>query len=431
MSQRSENNNRTYPLDASGGEFDSVFTGLAEETGDFTAISVSVVVPTVCLLTIEQSFDKVNWYFSEQFTVEPNTHRTFQQCIVLEYFRVVLANQGILQTFCHMISSRSQNLTQNVNIRNLTTARDAVAFYGQDEAEVYHPIQATSTGDLIVNGSSSSATRPVYLMEVGTFYRVASVGNTAGHVWTSIGAIVGSETEPTIGRFFKCLSVPANIEGQGTVYDVEFTDQINVVSVGGVQAVSGTVSVDNFPAYQSSIEVSNFPATQPISGSVSLLASADPTIELGKVRITDSYGAGISATAGNVMVGINNIYTVNPLHTIVDSGSITTTESASLIASFTESSGKGNIKTSAGSLQSLSIVNDNTALAFVALYNATSGNVTAGTTAPLAVLVIQKNQAIQLAMNNLAFSTAICFFVATAYNGGTELGNVYLTASYN
>jgi len=268
-------------------------------------------------------------------------------------------------------------------------------------------------------------------MEVGTFYRVASVGNTAGHVWTSIGAIVGSETEPTIGRFFKCLFVPANVQGQGTVYDVEFTDTVNVVSVGGVQAVSGTVSVDNFPAYQPSIEVSNFPATQPISGSVSLLASADPTIELGKVRITDSYGAGISATAGNVMVGINNIYTVNPLHTIVDSGSITTTESASLIASFTQSSGKGNIKTSAGSLQSLSIVNDNTALAFVALYNATSGNVTAGTTAPLAVLVIQKNQAIQLAMNNLAFSTAICFFVATAYNGGTELGNVYLTASYN
>tara|TARA_R110000868_G_scaffold303652_2_gene564167 strand:+ start:2920 stop:3912 length:993 start_codon:yes stop_codon:yes gene_type:complete len=146
MSQRSENNNRTYPLDASGGEFDSVFTGLAEETGDFTAISVSVVVPTVCLLTIEQSFDKVNWYFTEQFTVEPNTHRTFQQCIVLEYFRVVLANQGILQTFCHMISSRSQNLTQNVNIRNLTTARDAVVVDTSGTA-----LSVDVSGGLVVN----------------------------------------------------------------------------------------------------------------------------------------------------------------------------------------------------------------------------------------------------------------------------------------
>jgi len=423
---RSQANNRIFPLVAGG-----TFTGTAESTAAGVAISVSVLVPTDCTLTIQQSYDKATWFISEQYPITANAHKTVQQAVGLEYFRVILLNNGITQTFCHLISTLSTSLTQNVNIRNLETARDAVAFYGQDEAEVHHPIQTTSTGDLIINGSAGSATRPVYLMEVGTFYRVASVGNTAGHVWTSIGAIVGSETEPNIGRFFKCLFVPANVEGQGTVYDVEFTDTVNVVSVGGVQAVSGTVSVDNFPAYQTSIEVSNFPATQPISGSVSLLASADPTIELGKVRITDSYGAGISATAGNVMVGINNIYTVNPLHTIVDSGSITTTESASLIASFTQSSGKGNIKTSAGSLQSLSIVNDNTALAFVALYNATSGNVTAGTTAPLAVLVIQKNQAIQLAMNNLAFSTAICFFVATAYNGGTELGNVYLTASYN
>jgi len=423
---RSQANNRIFPLVAGG-----TFTGTAESTAAGVAISVSVLVPTDCTLTIQQSYDKATWFISEQYPILANAHKTIQQAVGLEYFRVILLNNGITQTFCHLISTLSTSLTQNVNIRNLETARDAVAFYGQDEAEVHHPIQTTSTGDLIINGSAGSATRPVYLMEVGTFYRVASVGNTAGHVWTSIGAIVGSETEPNIGRFFKCLFVPANVEGQGTVYDVEFTDTVNVVSVGGVQAVSGTVSVDNFPAYQTSIEVSNFPATQPISGSVSLLASADPTIELGKVRITDSYGAGISATAGNVMVGINNIYTVNPLHTIVDSGSITTTESASLIASFTQSSGKGNIKTSAGSLQSLSIVNDNTALAFVALYNATSGNVTAGTTAPLAVLVIQKNQAIQLAMNNVAFSTAICFFVATAYNGGTELGNVYLTASYN
>jgi len=423
---RSQANNRIFPLVAGG-----TFTGTAESTAAGVAISVSVLVPTDCTLTIQQSYDKATWFISEQYPITANAHKTVQQAVGLEYFRVILLNNGITQTFCHLISTLSTSLTQNVNIRNLETARDAVAFYGQDEAEVHHPIQTTSTGDLIINGSAGSATRPVYLMEVGTFYRVASVGNTAGHVWTSIGAIVGSETEPTIGRFFKCLFVPANVQGQGTVYDVEFTDTVNVVSVGGVQAVSGTVSVDNFPAYQTSIEVSNFPATQPISGSVSLLASADPTIELGKVRITDSYGAGISATAGNVMVGINNIYTVNPLHTIVDSGSITTTESASLIASFTQSSGKGNIKTSAGSLQSLSIVNDNTALAFVALYNATSGNVTAGTTAPLAVLVIQKNQAIQLAMNNVAFSTAICFFVATAYNGGTELGNVYLTASYN
>jgi len=424
-SDNKNNNSSSIPLKSA-----TEFIGLAQSTSGFTNILVNIRSDKKSELTIQQSADKVNWDLHSLWTCDPAKNPTgflVQEPASMPFFRVKLLNtSGEDMTRLRLVSVL--NLTSNVK---LNARQDNTLISGEDELGEKHTLLTTSTGDLIINGSAGSATRPVYLMEVGTFYRVASVGNTSGAVWNAIGAIVGGETEPTIGRFFKCLSVPTNIQGQGTVYDIEFTDTVNVVSVGGVQAVSGTVSVDNFPAYQTSIEVSNFPATQPISGSVSLLASADPTIELGKVRITDSYGAGISATAGNVMVGINNIYTASPLHTIVDSGSITTTESASLIASFTQSSGKGNIKTSAGSLQSLSIVNDNTALAFVALYNATSGNVTAGTTAPLAVLVIQKNQAIQLAMNNLAFSTAICFFVATAYNGGTELGNVYLTASYN
>jgi hypothetical protein len=143
---RSENNNRIYPLAAFDASENFIFTGLAEETGDYTAISVSVVVPTVCLLTIEQTFDKVNWYFSEQFTVEPNTHRTFQQPVVLDYFRVILENTGIEQTYCHMISSRSQNLTQNVNIRNLTTARDAVVVDTSGTA-----LMVDVSGGLVVN----------------------------------------------------------------------------------------------------------------------------------------------------------------------------------------------------------------------------------------------------------------------------------------
>ena len=86
------------------------------------------------------------------------------------------------------------------------------------------------------------------------------------------------------------------------MYDVEYSDNVTATPVG----------------------------VQDISGSVSLLASADPTIELGKVRLTDSYGAGVSATAGNLMVGINNIYTINPLHTILDSGSVSVTGSVAV-----------------------------------------------------------------------------------------------------
>ena len=421
----STGNNTSVPLAA-----DATFTGLAQLTTGFTNILISIKLDKRSELTIQQSANKVHWDLDSVWTCDPAKDPsgfTIQTPVALPYFRVILHNTTAENmTVLRLVSVL--NLTSNVK---LTPQQDNTLVSGEDAEKKKRTVQTTSTGDLIINGTGGSATRPVYLMEVGTFYRVASVGNTAGHVWNSIGAIVGGETEPTIGRLFKCLFVPANVEGQGTVYDVEFTDTVNVVSVGGVQAVSGTVSVDNFPSYPSSIEVSNFPSTQSISGSVSLLASADPTIELGKVRITDSYGAGISATAGNVMVGINNIYTVNPLHTIVDSGSITTIENPSLLISFDSGNTVRNIKASAGSLQSLSLVNDNNSLAFVALYNALAIDVTAGTTVPYAVIVIQKDQAIQLATHNATFSTAISFFTATTYNGGVALTNVYVTAAYD
>ena len=163
---------------------------------------------------------------------------------------------------------------------------------------------ATSTGDLIINGTGGSATRPIYLMNIATWYRVASIGNTPGHVWNSIGAIVGSENLPTVGRLFKCLSVPSNIEGQGMVYDVEYNDVVTATPVG-IQDVNIVSTV-----------------TIPVSGSVALLPAVDPALTLGTVRLNDAYGNPLVTTAGNLMVGINNIYTTNPLHTIVDSGSV-------------------------------------------------------------------------------------------------------------
>mgnify|MGYP003646370627 CR=1 FL=1 len=180
MSRRSQNNNRTFPLGASTGD-NSTFTGIAEETGDYTAISVSVVVPTVCILTIEQTFNKRDWYFSEQYTVQPNEHRTFQQPIVLEYFRVVLQNTGILQTYCHMISSRSQNLTQNLNIRNLTTARDAVVVDTSGSA-----LSVDISGQTIITNRNTSS--------VTTFENPALVSNLTDLTTTSqqIKASAGS-----------------------------------------------------------------------------------------------------------------------------------------------------------------------------------------------------------------------------------------------
>ena len=445
MAVRSTFNNRLAPLAGLAS-----FTGEAEETKLGNALSVAVYISDLSTLTIEQSPNRTNWYIMKQTTIEPNVRYIIQEPCTLAYFRITIHNEMLTaQAYCNLVTSLVQELTQGVDIRPLSSATDSVTTISGDSK--------TSTGDIIVNGTSGSATRSVYLMNVGTWYRVASVGNTSGAVWNSIGAIVGGESIPTVGRLFKCLSVPGNVAGQGTVYDVEYSDTLTATPTG-TQDVNIVSTV-----------------TVPVSGSVALLPAADPTLTIGTTRIRDTYGDPIVTTAGNLMVGINNIYTANPLHTIVDSGAITETNSGTISSTLTSLNGKvtacntgavvittlpaitlskttssitawenpsliisfdsgttvREIKASAGSLQSLSLVNDNNALAFVSLYDNSAGSIIAGTTPPLAVIVIQKDQAIQLVTHNLIFSVAISFYVATAYNGASPLTNVYLTASYN
>ena len=445
MAVRSTYNNRLAPLAGLAS-----FTGEAEETKLGNALSVAVYISDLSTLTIEQSPNRTNWYIMKQTTIEPNVRYIIQEPCTLAYFRITIHNEMLTaQAYCNLVTSLVQELTQGVDIRPLSSATDSVTTISGDSK--------TSTGDIIVNGTSGSATRPVYLMVVNTWYRVASVGNTPGHVWNSIGAIVGGENIPTVGRLFKCLYAPSNIEGQGTVYDVEYSDTLTATP-SGTQDVNIVSTV-----------------TVPVSGSVALLPAVDPTLTLGTVRLNDAYGSPLVTTAGNLMVGINNIYTANPLHTIVDSGAITETNSGTISSTLTSLNGKvtacntgavvittlpaitlskttssittwenpssiisfdsgttvREIKASAGSIRSLSLVNDNNSLAFVALYDNSAGSIIVGTSPPLAVIPIQKNQAIQLETHNLAFSVAISFYIATAYNGASPLTNVYLTASYN
>jgi len=447
MVQLSKFNNNYNALNASAN-----FVGQLESTADLVSISVNVHCSEACRINIKQyrASDLTTQVQDNAEDVAADTRQVVQTPIKAAYYRVEVVNLAAVDMSFSRVTTYLQSTHYvNLDIRKLSEETDIVTTISGDSK--------TSTGDIIINGTSGSATRPVYLMNVGTWYRVASVGNTSGAVWNAIGAIVGGENIPTIGRLFKCLSAPSNIEGQGEVYDVEYSDSVTATPTGtqDVNIVS-TINV-------------------PVSGSVALLPAADPTLTLGTIRLNDAYGSPLVTTAGNLMVGINNIYTANPLHTIVDSGAITETNSGTISSTLTSLNGKvtacntgavvittlpaitlskttssittwenpssiisfdsGNtireIKSSAGSLQSLSLVNDNNALAFVALYDSLAVNVSAGTTTPLAVIPIQKDQAIQLVNHNLIFSVAISFYIATTYNGATPLTNVYLTASYN
>jgi hypothetical protein len=157
---RSQANNRIFPLEAGG-----TFTGTAEATAIGVAISVSILVPTACTLTIQQSYDKNTWFISEEYAITANTHKTVQQAVGLEFFRVILHNDGITQTFCHLISSLTSSLTQNVNIRDLEASRDTVnvgnlpaeqLVSGENSNFEFYPTDANNTVAIYADGTKGT-----------------------------------------------------------------------------------------------------------------------------------------------------------------------------------------------------------------------------------------------------------------------------------
>jgi hypothetical protein len=148
-------NNRIYPL-AAGETFIGLAEATAIETGQWTAISVSVAVPSACTLTIEQTYNKTNWFVTETTTLEPDVLKIVQQAITLPYFRVKLENLGTLQTYCHLVSSLVANLTQDLNIRSLETGRDNVLISGEDSIGAKHTLLTDASGALVVISSGSA-----------------------------------------------------------------------------------------------------------------------------------------------------------------------------------------------------------------------------------------------------------------------------------
>ena len=157
---RSQANDRTFPLLAG-----ATFTGTPESTAEHIAITVSVLVPTACTLTIEQSYNKATWLITEQYAITANTHKTVQQAVGLEYFRVKLTNDGITQTFCHMVTTLSSSLTQNLNIRSLESSRDSVnvgnlpaeqLVSGENSNFEFYPTDANNTVAVYADGTKGT-----------------------------------------------------------------------------------------------------------------------------------------------------------------------------------------------------------------------------------------------------------------------------------
>ena len=272
MTQRSIHNNTNIPLKPF-----SSFTGQWEPTSTFLEISAYLNSSAYLAVSIQQSQDANAVVINTTYNYTPTDEVTvFNTGIGLPFYRIILSNEADVQ-IAHMA---------------LTTILTAVP--SNVSATIVGDVTATISGVVDVNATNliteTLATRRVDYLVVGNWYRVATVGITTGAEWNAIGAIVNGESSPSIGRLFKCLSVGPAIAGGGTCYDVEYTTDMSAT-------VSGTVSL------------------------------TDPTT----VRVRDSFGDPITTTAGNVMVGIGNIYTAHPLHTIVDSGTVGLSTSANTI----------------------------------------------------------------------------------------------------
>jgi predicted enzyme related to lactoylglutathione lyase len=196
------------------------------------------------------------------------------------------------------------------------------------------PIAITNTSFEVSNlvPLPSANIRTASELIVGNWFKVESLGNTIGAVWNQMGAIIGSESNPPIGRVFKCLM---NGNGTGTVSTVVYSQNIDNFPASqavtgtffqATQPVSGTVDigssvpiaitntsfdVGNFPASQA-VTGTFFQATQPVSGTVDIgssvpIAITNTSFDVGNFpasqAVTGTFFQATQPVSGTVDIG--------------------------------------------------------------------------------------------------------------------------------
>ena len=254
----------------------------------------------------------------------------------------------------------------------------------------------------------SSNTRTAAECVIGQWFKVETLGNTIGAVWHQMGAIIGSESNPPIGRVFKCIM---NGNGTGTVSLIIYNSNVVVDNFPATQVVSG-------PLTDAELRLT----AVPVSGSISLLPAADPNSTIGTVRLNDAYGSPLVTTAGNLMIGINNIYTTNALHTIIDSIDTAVTfqcqERPTTESYFTTSVGTGGlaITFSPKTLRNFSFNTTSAVIVYVMLYD--TGLVPIITDTPIFVFPIMNANNVIFNSFDHKFVNGLGLRAVTTYAGG-------------
>jgi hypothetical protein len=428
MSKVSVSNNYNTPLPAGAS-----FVGTDENTSFALTISVFVASPTLGLVTIKQS-NSVGGPYQLTDTFNYGTVDTMEVYRVprgFSWFHVEFTNAEGNQTY----------LSLNTYLDNVYQETGVTIDGGT--VSVTNVVDVSGNVGVTTLINETTATRPVYLMSIGRWYRVATVGNTSGAVWNAIGAIVGGESSPAIGRLFKCLSVPSNIGGQGTVYDVEYTDTPVVsgsVSVSSLPAITGTVAVSSQPNLSyltDNVAVATMPA---ITGTVAV--SSQPHLSY----LTDNVAvATMPAITGTVAVSsqphlsylTDNVAVATQPALAFSTDKVDVTGSSVIVSSMpttlsyrTTSAGNTGlvVKASAGIVARIYISNydtTNQAFLFVRLYDKATAPTDADT--PLCCFDLPhrgnsgSDSRIMLDLDNLAFTNGLGIRATTGSNANNDV----------
>jgi hypothetical protein len=218
----------------------------------------------------------------------------------------------------------------SVSISNFPTVNSNVNIFSSDGGTLSNASGGLNTYDVslpsvIANSNlqcnitnftpeAVSNTLLVQYCTVGNWYKVESLGNTIGAVWNAMGAIIGGESAPPIGRVFKALDYG---NGSGTVSTIIYSQNTKDINLATCIA-SGNVSVlvnndsaiavnDSYLASLtytgSNVNVFDGNLASVINtGNVSVLVNNDSAI-----AVNDSYLASLTYTGSNVNVFDGNL----------------------------------------------------------------------------------------------------------------------------
>jgi hypothetical protein len=461
---RSQSNNRIFPLEAGG-----TFTGTAEATALGVAVSVSVLVPTACTLTIQQSYDKNTWFISEEYAITANTHKTVQQAVGLEFFRVILHNDGITQTFCHLISTLTSSLTQNVNIRTLEASRDSIiadisgepVVSGKNANFEFYPTDANNTVAVYADGTKGTTvpsgwqytneltgkinwycyTSPTpetdyKVSQLTSMYTVINQQSTLG-LATAQNPWIMIYTRPTgvndiqpwyHSKLFFGANAHTDISGVKLLYtgtdpvgvhpEITGINRIQLLFISALSDNKQLADVQNESITLGTLQTTNnttpvgsFNFTMQEFGAAWATVQSVLPIEFGKVQVGGTVSIGTALPTGDNTIG-----------------KVITFENPSSVISLTGVNTTGQtIKATPGSLFNITVFNSGNSISYVKIYNVA---VPTASDTPVITLPVRHDTALNtISIHNYQFSTAIgvratANFVAndtTAPNGTTSI----------